>query len=141
MESKQLLLSRYKNTTVRITKYRIELINVLRSKNHLTFDDIYEKMKSKGYENLTSLYNNLDFFIDEKIVTTLEVNNIKYYDLTLEDFSHSADNHIHLIDNQTNEIIEIEAESLFNIIKEHSSLENFEINDIRLTLTGRKIGK
>ena len=70
-------------------------IYVLEGK-HLTIQDIYTELKKRGYNNLGTIYNNIDFLLEHKIVAQIFINGKKHYDLTIDEKSHSADSHINV---------------------------------------------
>ena len=118
----------------RITKSRIALLEVL-SDDHLTFKQIQIRLAEKGYTNVASIYNNIDFFLQEKVIVVLFINQVKYYELAIDNKMHTADNHIHLIDQANNQIVEINNKRIFDSISRY--IENdtdYEVKYIRLTV-------
>ena len=127
-------LTQLREKGYRITKSRIALLEVL-SDDHLTFKQIQIRLAEKGYTNVASIYNNIDFFLQEKVIVVLFINQVKYYELAIDNKMHTADNHIHLIDQANNQIVEINNKRIFDSISRY--IENdtdYEVKYIRLTV-------
>ncbi len=118
----------------RITKSRIALLEVL-SDDHLTFKQIQMRLAEKGFTNVASIYNNIDFFLQEKIIVVLFINQVKYYEIAIDNKMHTADNHIHLVDQANNQIIEINNKRIYDSITRYIENETeYNVNYIRLTV-------
>lgn len=91
-------------------------------------------MRDLGYNNTATLYNNIDFLIDNHLVTEIFIDNTKYYDLTVNEFTHTFDNHIHVVCRDNHEIYEILDENIFEMIKKHESLRDFDIESIQISI-------
>ena len=127
-------LTQLREKGFRITKSRIALLEVL-SDDHLTFKQIQIRLAEKGFTNVASIYNNIDFFLQEKVIVVLFINQVKYYELAIDNKMHTADNHIHLIDQANNQIVEINNKRIFDSISRY--IENdteYEVKYIRLTV-------
>lgn len=118
----------------RLTENRVAMIDILENQ-HLTFKEIQAELQKRGFYNVASIYNNLDFLVKEKIVIELFVNNEKYYDLAMDNPGHSRDSHIHIGLQDTGEISEIVAPEIFDYIKEHEKLKHLNINNIRIMIS------
>lgn len=127
-------LSQLRDRGFRITKSRVALLEVL-SDDHLTFKQIQVRLAEKGYTNVASIYNNIDFFLQEKVIVVLFINQVKYYELAIDNKMHTADNHIHLVDQANNQIIEINNKRIFDSITRYIENEtDFDVQYIRLTI-------
>jgi len=134
MDIKEKYYDLIRKKNFRLTKYRIAIIEVLENK-HLTFKELQDDLKKKGFNNLASLYNNLDFLISLKIVVELYINNTKYYDLSIENPGHSNESNIHIILNDSGKIFEINDEDIFDYIRKHSKLKNLNLDHIRIIIS------
>ena len=123
--------NRIRESGHRLTNNRIAMIEILENE-HLTFKEIQRELNKRGFYNVASIYNNLDFLINEKIVVELYVGNKKYYDLALENPGHNDESHIHIVLTDTNEIKEINDRDIFEYIDEHPSLEKYDTSYIRI---------
>ncbi|NLL69359.1 MAG: transcriptional repressor [Acholeplasmataceae bacterium] len=127
-------LSQLREKGYRITKSRIALLEVL-SDEHLTFKQIQMRLAEKGFTNVASIYNNIDFFLQEKVIVVLFINQVRYYELAIDNKMHTADNHIHLVDQANNQIVEINNKRIYDSISRY--IENdteYEVSYIRLTV-------
>jgi Fur family ferric uptake transcriptional regulator/Fur family peroxide stress response transcriptional regulator len=103
--------------------------------DHLTFKQIQMRLAEKGFTNVASIYNNLDFFLQEKIVVVLFINQVKYYELAIDNKMHTADNHIHLVDQANNQIVEINNKRIFDSITRYIENETeYNVKYIKLTV-------
>lgn len=118
----------------RLTENRVAMIDILENQ-HLTFKEIQAELQKRGFYNVASIYNNLDFLVKEKIVIELFVNNEKYYDLAMDNPGHSRDSHIHIGLKDSGEISEIVAPDIFDYIKNHQELKQLNINSIRIMIS------
>ncbi|PAT01745.1 hypothetical protein CI105_04455 [Candidatus Izimaplasma bacterium ZiA1] len=135
MDVKEKLFRELRKDNIRITKQRRAIIDVLEGK-HLTIQEIYSELKKKGYHNLGTVYNNIDFLIEHKIVAQLFINGKKHYDLTIDDSTHSADSHIHVTCKVNNNIIEINQGKIFDLIKNDDIFKDFNINKLQIVVEG-----
>lgn len=122
---------------LRITKSRRAMIEILED-NHLTFKDIQKKLAERGFTNVSTIYNNLDFLIQQKIAVELYINETKYYDLAIDNPMHNADSHIHVVIKDTNKITEVSAPDIFDYIKSHKAFNELNVEYIRITVGSRK---
>jgi Fur family ferric uptake transcriptional regulator/Fur family peroxide stress response transcriptional regulator len=135
MNKREELFNDLRKQNIRITKQRKAIIDVLED-NHLTIQEIYAELKKRGFSNLGTVYNNIDFLLEHKIVTQLFINGKKHYDLTIDEDSHDADSHIHVTCKVENKIVEINHSDIFDTIKKHPIFANFEIDKIQLQIEG-----
>ncbi|MCF7926181.1 MAG: transcriptional repressor [Candidatus Izimaplasma sp.] len=135
MDEKERLFQKLRKQNIRITKQRKAIINVLEDK-HLTIQEIHARLKEMGFNNLGTVYNNIDFLLEHKIVTQLFINGKKHYDLTIDDTKHNADSHIHVTCKINNNIIEINHSDIFNLIKQHPIFKDFKIDKLQLLVEG-----
>ena len=135
MDERERVFGELRKQNIRITRQRRAIIDVLEG-NHLTIQDIYSELKKKGYNNLGTVYNNIDFLLEHKIVAQIFINGKKHYDLTIDEKSHSADSHIHVTCRVNNNIIEINESKIFDQIKGNPIFKNFTITKLQLVVEG-----
>jgi Fur family ferric uptake transcriptional regulator/Fur family peroxide stress response transcriptional regulator len=135
MDEREKLFADLRKKNIRITKQRRAIIDVLEGK-HLTIQEIYNGLRKKGYHNLGTVYNNIDFLLENKIVTTIFINGKKHYDLTIDESHHNADSHIHVTCKVNNNIIEINDPEIFEIIKNNEIFDGFNITKLQLVVEG-----
>ena len=135
MDAKEKVFNELRKQNVRITKQRRAIIDILDGK-HLTIQEIHNELKRHGYHNLGTVYNNIDFLTDHKIITQIFINGKKHYDLTIDERSHTADSHIHVTCKVNNNIIEINDSSIFDEIKEHRIFKDFDIKKLQIVVEG-----
>lgn len=135
MDNREKVFAELRKNNVRITKQRRAIIDVLEDK-HLTIQEIYSELGNRGFKNLGTVYNNIDFLLENKIVTQIFINGKKHYDLTIDEKSHSADSHIHVTCKVNNNIIEINNSTIFDEIKANPIFSDFKINKLQLVVEG-----
>lgn len=135
MDERERVFGELRKKNIRITRQRRAIIDVLEGK-HLTIQDIYTELKKRGYNNLGTVYNNIDFLLEHKIVAQIFINGKKHYDLTIDEKSHSADSHIHVTCRVNNNIIEINDSKIFEQIKNNQIFKNFSITKLQLVVEG-----
>lgn len=118
----------------RLTENRKAMIQILENQ-HLTFKEIQSELQRRGFYNVASIYNNLEFLVSNNIVIEIFVNNEKYYDLAMDNPGHNRDSHIHIGLKDTGEITEIVAPDIFNYIANHKDLNKLKINSIRIIIS------
>lgn len=133
MDAKEKYFNKLRKNNLRITEPRKALIEILED-NHLTFKEIQTALAQRGFTNVSTIYNNIDFLLEEKIAVELYINGIKYYDLAIDNPMHSADSHVHILIKDTNEIVEINNPNIYEYIKKSPELENLEIEYIRIAI-------
>lgn len=73
---------------IRATKSRMDILELLKTSDPLTADEIYEKLIDKGAK-LSSVYRNLSLFVDVNIVTKIQgLDNFAYYQLNTHEHKH-----------------------------------------------------
>ena len=135
MDEREKVFSELRKQNIRITRQRRAIIDVLEGK-HLTIQEVYTELKKRGYNNLGTVYNNIDFLLEHKIVAQIFINGKKHYDLTIDEKSHSADSHIHVTCKVNNNIIEINDSKIFEQIKHNPIFKNFTISKLQLVVEG-----
>ncbi|MDY0075257.1 MAG: transcriptional repressor [Acholeplasmataceae bacterium] len=119
---------------MRLTKSRKAMIEILENQ-HLTFKEIQKALAQRGFYNVSTIYNNLEFLIDQKIVVEIYINDTKYYDLAMGNPMHNADSHIHIMNRDTNEITEVNSPDIFEYISKHPSFKDLDLDYIRITIS------
>ncbi|NLB84706.1 MAG: hypothetical protein GX794_01115 [Acholeplasmataceae bacterium] len=121
----------------RLTKGRIKLIEIL-GEEHLTFNQLYERLSAAGFTNVASLYNNLDFFMDHNVIVELYIEGVRYYDLTLDNPMHDAGSHLHIHCEGSNEIIEINNQKIYDTVLKLINRDDLEYQYVKITVGARK---
>lgn len=137
MDSRETYFNKLRKKNLRITNSRKAMIDVLEN-NHLTFKEIQTALAKKGFTNISTIYNNLDFLIEQRIVVELFINDTKYYDLAIDNPMHNADSHIHVVVKDTNKITEINNTEVFEFIRQIPELKELQIDYVRITIGARK---
>ncbi len=135
MDERERIFAELRKNNIRITKQRRAIIDVLEGK-HLTIQEIYNDLRKNGYHNLGTVYNNIDFLLEHKIVTQIFINGKKHFDLTIDDQSHNADSHIHVTCRVNNNIIEINDPKIFDMIRANEIFKDFNISKLQLVVEG-----
>ena len=112
MELKERYFQKIRNDKMRLTKSRKAMIEILENQ-HLTFKEIQKALAQRGFYNVSTIYNNLEFLIEQRIVVEIYINDTKYYDLAMGNPMHNADSHIHIMNRDTNEITEVNSPDIF----------------------------
>ena len=127
-----------RNNGYRFTRGRKALLEILKNE-HLTFRQIQERLAEKGYKNVSSIYNMLEFFLENKLITIVFVNGVKYYDLAIGNNMHQDESYIHMVILDTNDIFEISNKTLYDRIKEVTERDyNVDIDYIKIIIVARK---
>jgi Fur family ferric uptake transcriptional regulator/Fur family peroxide stress response transcriptional regulator len=121
---------------MRLTKSRKAMIEILENQ-HLTFKEIQKALASRGFYNVSTIYNNLEFLVEHKIVVEIYINDTKYYDLAMGNPMHSADSHIHILNKDTNEITEINSNDIFDYLTNHPAFKNLDLEYIRIIISAQ----
>ena len=121
---------------LRITKQRKEIISILEGQ-HLTFQDIKHKLIMRGFKNLATLYNNIDFLLENKIIIELHINGARYFDLSIDKLSHDANSHIHIMCRRSDLIVEINDDAILNMIKTHPRFADFDADKVQVVINGK----
>ena len=137
MSLKERYFQQIRNENLRLTKSRKAMIEILENQ-HLTFKEIQKALARRGFYNVSTIYNNLEFFIEKKIVVELYINETKYYDLAMGNPMHSADSHIHMMLKDTNEITEVNEPDIFSFIANHQAFKHLDLEYIRITISAQK---
>ena len=137
MDIKERYYHRIRTENMRLTKSRKAMIEILENQ-HLTFKEIQKALASRGFYNVSTIYNNLEFLIEHRIVVEIYINETKYYDLAMGNPMHSADSHIHIMNKDTNEITEINSPDIFEYLTNHPALKNLDLEYIRIIISANK---
>ncbi|CCV64560.1 probable Ferric-uptake regulator [Alteracholeplasma palmae J233] len=131
-------LSHLDKDAFRLTKARKALLDVLEN-NHLRFKDIHDRLVEKGFDNISTLYNNLDFFVQNKVIMELNIDGEIYYDIAQNNPHHNISSHIHIVTkdltNETQEISEIQNPEIFNLVKDHPLFKNSNVEYIQMIVS------
>lgn len=125
------LLETIKNKGYRITGIRSMILKVLWDNKHLTFQDLVAKLqKEEGTVNLTSVYNNINFFLDNGLIYTNTFDGKQIvYELSYEKLVHlvcdSCKNVIHLDNDENSKEYEIDYKYI-DKLKERLESKNFK---------------
>lgn len=77
-----------KKHNIRVTKSRLDILELLHDNDPMTADEIFEHLQSKGAK-LSSIYRNLSTFVDENILTKIVgIDNFAYYQFNDDDHKH-----------------------------------------------------
>ena len=141
--SKKLIdkLSSKTDKNFRITKIRIDIMDCLSDGYHgHTIKDIIDHLNKKGKKvNISSVYNTINFLIDEGIVeigTDIDTREQSFELIDKEDL------HIHLHDLTNNEIKKIPLpKNIENAIEDFLKKESYQYENIKLDISAVKIKK
>ena len=61
MDYKEKAFQNLRKQNLRITNARKAIIDILKA-NTLTLQEIYHELKKRGFHNLSTVYNNIDFY-------------------------------------------------------------------------------
>ncbi len=137
MDLKERYYNKIRSERLRLTKSRKAMIDILEDK-HLTFKEIQKALANRGFYNVSTIYNNLEFLMEHKMVVEIYINNVKYYDLAMDNPMHSADSHIHVMNKETNEITEVNSPDIFDYILKHESFKDLDLEYIRIIISANK---
>lgn len=137
MNKKENYFNKFREQNLRFTKSRKAMIEILENQ-HLTFKQIQKELQNRGFHNVSTIYNNLDFLMANKIVVELYINDEKYYDLAMDNPGHNVDSHIHVMVRDTEEIFEINNKEIFNYISKSDALKNYDLDYIRIIISAQK---
>lgn len=137
MDNKEKYYEKIRSLGHRLTSNRIAMIEILENQ-HLTFKEIQKELAKRGFTNVASIYNNLDFLIKEKIVVELYIGNKKYYDLAMHNPGHNEESHIHISIKDTGEITEINDQDIFDYISNHEKLKDYDLQYIKIIVGAKK---
>lgn len=136
MDIKERYYQKIRTENMRLTKSRKAMIEILENQ-HLTFKEIQKALASRGFYNVSTIYNNLEFLVDQKIVVELYINDTKYYDLAMGNPMHSADSHIHIMNKDTNEITEVNSPDIFEYLTNHPAFKDLDLEYIRIIISAQ----
>ena len=136
-EIKQEFYKSVKNVNQRMTKPRKAMVEILDNR-HLTFKEIQEEMIKKQYLNVATMYNTLDFLLQQEVVNEVYIEGEKYYELALTNPNHDVKKHIHFVDTSTKEIKEIFAPEILKFIEYYDELRSIDIEGVKIVIEGRR---
>ena len=125
MTSKQEFIEKLRNSSLRPTKQRINICEVLFNRDktfHFTINDLFNLIKDKTGEkvSLATVYNTIHAFKDKGYLKEISINSDKSY------FDTNITNHHHFFDEDTNELIDC-------------NKDNIEKIYVKKNITGKKI--
>jgi Fur family ferric uptake transcriptional regulator/Fur family peroxide stress response transcriptional regulator len=135
MERYEEIFNELRSQGMRITPQRREILNILQGR-HLTFKDIRSELRRRGYTNLATVYNNIDFLLQHELIIELHIEGKRYFDLAIEASRHDANSHIHTLCQRSNQIIEINDNTIFDMIQDHPQFKQFDIQKIQIVING-----
>jgi len=125
-------------TGLKVTQQRLVIYeSLVEANNHPTAEQVHEKIKKRNPSiSLGTVYKTLEIFVDKGLIYRVNTpkGNMRY-DAILE-------NHNHVYCLNTGEILDYVDGHLSDIITkylEDKNIENFDIKNIRLHITGNKI--
>ncbi len=121
---------------LRITKQRKEIVNILEGR-HLTFQEIKLELQKREFKNLATLYNNIDFLLEHNLIIELHINGVRYFDLSIDELSHDANSHVHVMCKRSDLIVEINDESVLELIRNHPTFREFDADKVQLVINGK----
>ncbi len=139
---KQSLLHKLKDTLagngLKVTHQRLVIFETIDgASNHPSAEQIYDKIRMKNPSiSLGTIYKTLEVFVEKGLINRVNTpkGNMRYDGI--------MENHNHLYCLNTNEILDFKDEKLSEIISDYlksKKINNFNIKDIRLHITGEKI--
>lgn len=134
MELRERYFQKIRSDKMRLTKSRKAMIEILENQ-HLTFKEIQKALAHRGFYNVSTIYNNLEFLIEQKIVVEIYINDTKYYDLAMGNPMHNADSHIHILNKDTNEITEVNSPDIFEFVSKHPAFKDLDLEYIRIIIS------
>lgn len=123
---------------IKATTQRVIIYNLIKDlKNHPTAEMVYQ-ITQKKYPtiSLATVYKTLEHFSEKGLIHKISTADGKLrYDPRINE-------HHHIICTNTNEIIDIEENELSALINNYLkslTIDNFEINDVKILIKGKKI--
>ncbi|MDO9628510.1 MAG: transcriptional repressor [Acholeplasmataceae bacterium] len=136
MDLKERYYHKIRTDKMRLTKSRKAMIEILENQ-HLTFKEIQKALAARGFYNVSTIYNNLEFLVEQRIVVEIYINDTKYYDLAMGNPMHSADSHIHIMNKDTNEITEVNSPDIFDFLSNHHAFKHLDLEYIRIIISAQ----
>lgn len=136
MERYENIYEELRSKGLRVTKQRKEIINILEGR-HLTFQEIKAELQKRGFQNLATLYNNIDFLLEHNLIIELHINGVRYFDLSIDELSHDANSHVHVMCKRSDLIVEVNDETIMELIKSHPTFKEFEADKVQLVINGK----
>ncbi len=129
-----------KENGIRITNARKHFIEIL-YENHFTFDDLYTRLCAAGQTNLATLYNNIDFLLNHKVIGMTNVDGVTYYEIILGSEFHNSDSHIHFQCDKTHHIHEFNSKKFLDYLLKYPDFKTLTIDNFTLGITGSCSGE
>ncbi len=119
---------------LKMTGQRKVIINVLEnSDNHLSVEMVYERAKAEDSSiSLATVYRTMNLLDELDLVIRHDFNeSFSRYDVNIDD-------HYHLIDTETSEVIEFENSEVEDIVRKVAAELGYDLVDHRLEIYGHK---
>lgn len=140
MSNKELAKHLLKSKKCRITEIRNDIINCLADSHHAhTISDIVSHLSIKNKKvNLTSVYNNLNFLLQEGIVDICI--NRKTHQLTYELIHLNSEPHIHVYEygSKKDAMLVNFPQEILDILNQEMQKKNMEIVRVHMDLIAKK---
>jgi Fe2+ or Zn2+ uptake regulation protein len=129
----QKLIERLKERHHRITKARLDIINLL-SEKPMTVHELFDRMIALGHPNIQTIYNNLSFLESEKLLyATLNRNSKEYH---LVGWEKDPNTHVHIKCEANDDVFDIVEGELMAVIKKTLGLSGFDVDHIDISILG-----
>ncbi len=126
----ELIIDSLRAEGYRITKARENIIRVLCNGGHFGIEDIIKKLSEQGEVNIATVYNNINFLVDERVVNEFAFNGKhSVYELNIG-------LHAHLICNVCGEIANVGIPGLAHIKDIVEENTGFVVEDNKLDFYG-----
>ncbi len=128
------ILKKLKNQNFRLTKARIDLIQLLADKP-MNIHMLEQSMKSFGHPNIQTVYNNINFLLEQNIIFVMLENQDKIYHLV--DLDDEATTNINMKCHANQELFHISNKKTIETIRKTLGLGRFQINHLDITIQGQ----
>ena len=128
------VLKKLKNQNFRLTKARIDLIQLLAEKP-MNIHMLEQSMKSLGHPNIQTIYNNINFLLDQNIIFVILENQDKTYHLV--DSDDEVTTNINMKCHASQASFHISNPKAIEVIRKTLDLGKFEINHLDITIQGQ----
>lgn len=121
-----------KENHLKITPQRLAILKEIQKFGHISIDEIYENIKeSNPSMSLATIYKNLDFMQEAKIIDKVKFPNHKpRYELAKEP-------HIHLVCEKCEKITDMEINTSIETLKwTYAKISSYEIKQTSITMIG-----
>lgn len=122
-------------TGMKVTPQRVAVYEALRSLGHASADEIIREIQEKfPYISPATIYNTLDKFVQEKLISRIPTNGNKlFFDIT-------EPPHVHLVSEDQAKVRDLEDCGLQQIIDRYIaglSIPGFTLNRVQVNLVGQ----